>query len=63
MLAVKTYPGACCGSVHELLVAKITVKLSNIKKTVPPKKFDVSKIPLSYAVEVKNRFELLRSYL
>ncbi|RWS06003.1 endonuclease-reverse transcriptase-like protein [Dinothrombium tinctorium] len=59
VLAVKTYPGADCGSDHELLVAKIKVKLCNIKKTAPPKKFDVSKIPPSYAVDVKNRFELL----
>uniref|UniRef100_W5NGM3 Reverse transcriptase domain-containing protein n=1 Tax=Lepisosteus oculatus TaxID=7918 RepID=W5NGM3_LEPOC len=55
----KTFPGADCGSDHELLVATIKVKFCNIKKNAPSKRFDVSKVPVSYAVTVRNRFELL----
>ncbi|MBJ3201473.1 hypothetical protein JGB54_23665 [Salmonella enterica subsp. enterica serovar Agona] len=40
-------------------MVKISVKLCNIKKTAPAKKFDVSKISPTHAIEVKNRFELL----
>ncbi|XP_051780739.1 LOW QUALITY PROTEIN: craniofacial development protein 2-like [Erpetoichthys calabaricus] len=53
VVAVKTFPGAHCGSDHELLVAKIQVRLCGIKKHTPPKKFDISKIPASYTIEVK----------
>lgn len=59
VVAVKTYPGADCGSDHELLVAKIRIKFCNTKICTPPKRFDVSKVPLSYTIEVRNRFELL----
>uniref|UniRef100_W5NH99 Endonuclease/exonuclease/phosphatase domain-containing protein n=1 Tax=Lepisosteus oculatus TaxID=7918 RepID=W5NH99_LEPOC len=54
VLAIKTFPGADCGSDHELLVATIKVKFCNIKKNASSKHFDVSK-----TVAVKNRFELL----
>uniref|UniRef100_A0A914UMT0 Receptor ligand binding region domain-containing protein n=1 Tax=Plectus sambesii TaxID=2011161 RepID=A0A914UMT0_9BILA len=43
VLAIKTFPGADCGSDHELLVATIKVKFCNIKKKAPPKRFDASK--------------------
>ncbi|XP_041107422.1 craniofacial development protein 2-like [Polyodon spathula] len=59
VLAIKTFPSADYGSDHELLVATIKVKFCNIKKNAPPKRFDVSKVPVSYAVAVKNRFKLL----
>ncbi|MBN3319772.1 CFDP2 protein, partial [Atractosteus spatula] len=59
VLAIKTFPGADCGSDHKLLLPTIKVKFCNIKKNAPSKRFDVSKVPVSYAVAVKNRFELL----
>uniref|UniRef100_W5MT28 Reverse transcriptase domain-containing protein n=1 Tax=Lepisosteus oculatus TaxID=7918 RepID=W5MT28_LEPOC len=59
VLAIKTFPGADCGSDYELLVATIKVKFCNIKKNAPSKHFYVSKVPVSYKVAVKNRFKLL----
>uniref|UniRef100_W5MT59 Reverse transcriptase domain-containing protein n=1 Tax=Lepisosteus oculatus TaxID=7918 RepID=W5MT59_LEPOC len=50
VFAIKTFPGADCGSDHELLVATIKVKFCNIKKNAPSKRIDVSKVPVSYAV-------------
>uniref|UniRef100_W5MW18 Uncharacterized protein n=1 Tax=Lepisosteus oculatus TaxID=7918 RepID=W5MW18_LEPOC len=49
VLAIKTFPGVDCGSDHELLVATIKEKFCNIKNI----------LLVSYAVAVKNRFELL----
>ncbi|MBN3288198.1 CFDP2 protein, partial [Polyodon spathula] len=59
ILAVKTYPGVACGSDHQLLVATVKLKFCNTKQTVAAKKFNTEKISPSYAVEVKNRFNLL----
>lgn len=42
-------------------MAKIRVKFCNINKTVPLKKSDIAKILSMYAVELKNRFELLKT--
>lgn len=44
-----------------MLVTKIRVKLHSFKKTASRKKFNITKIPSMYAVEVKNRFKLLDS--
>ncbi|XP_051513504.1 craniofacial development protein 2-like [Myxocyprinus asiaticus] len=52
VLAIKTFPGAECGSDHELLVATIKVKFCNIKKNAPPKRFDVSKVPVLYTEQI-----------
>ncbi|XP_029640466.1 craniofacial development protein 2-like [Octopus sinensis] len=57
--AVKTFPGADCGSDHELLVAKIKMRLCSVKRPPAYQKFDTSKIGPSYAAEIRNRFELL----
>lgn len=56
----KTYPGAYCGSDHQLVVARVKLKLKTPKKTKPILRFDVAAIPNQYKVEVKNRFEALR---
>ena len=42
----KTRPGADCGFVHELLIAKFRPKLKNVGKTIRPFRHDVNQIPL-----------------
>ena len=49
-------PGADCGSDHELLIAKVTLKLKKVGKTTRPFRYDLNQIPYDYTVEVKNRF-------
>ena len=52
----KTRPGADCGSDHELLIAKFRLKLKK-GETTRPFRYDLSQIPYSYTVEVRNRFK------
>ena len=53
----KTKPGADCGSDHELLIAKIRVKLKKVGKTTRPFKYDLNQTPYNYTIEVTNRFK------
>ena len=53
----KTRPGADCGSDHELLIAKLRLKLKKVEKTTRPFRYDLNQIPYSYTVEVRNRFK------
>ena len=53
---MKTRPGADCGSDHELLIAKFTLKLK-VGKTSRPFRYDLNQIPDDYTVEVRNRFK------
>ena len=53
----KTVVGADCGSDHELLFAKIRVKLEKIGKTTRPFRYDLNQIPYYYTVEVTKRFK------
>ena len=39
--------GADCGSDHELLIAKIRVKLKKVGKTTRPFRYDLDQIPYS----------------
>ena len=55
--SVKTTPGADCGSDHELLTAKLRLKLNKVGKTTRPFRYDLNQIPYDYTVEVRNRFE------
>ena len=55
--SAKTRRGADCGSDHELLIAKFTVKLKKVEKTTRPCRFDLNKIPRNYTVGVANRFK------
>ena len=49
--------GADCGSNHELLIAKFSLKLRKVGKTTKPFRCDLNQIPYDYRVEVKNRFK------
>ena len=57
--STKTRPGADCGSVHELLIAKFRLKLKKVGKTTTPFRYDLNQIPYDYTVEVTNRFKQL----
>ena len=55
--SAKTRPGADCGSDHELLIAKLRLKLKKVGKTTRPFRYDLNPIPYNYTVEVTNRFK------
>jgi len=57
--STKTRPGVGCGSDHELLIAKIRLKLKKVGKTTRPFRYDINQIPFDYTVEVRNRFNEL----
>ena len=59
LINVKTYPGADCGSDHELLVTTIKMKMRKIKKPAAPIRFDLTNIPEQYGVEISNKFDTL----
>ena len=46
-----------CGSDHELLIAKVRLKLKKVGKTTRPFRYDLNQIPCDYTVEVRNRFK------
>ena len=45
------------GSDHELLIAKLRLKLKKVGKTPRPFRYDLSQILYDYIVEVVNRFK------
>ena len=53
----KTRLGVDCGSDHELLTAKLRLKLKEVGKTTRPFRYDLNKILNDYTVEVRNRFK------
>ena len=55
--SVKTQPGADCGSDHELLIAKLRLKLKKVGKTTRPFRYDLNQIPYDNTLEVRNRFK------
>ena len=55
MQSAKIRPGADCGSVHELLIAKLRLKLKKVGKTTRLFRYDLNQIPYDYTVEVRNR--------
>ena len=46
-----------CGSDHELLIAKLRLKLRKVGKTTRSFRYDLNQIPYNYTVEVRNRFK------
>ena len=46
---------------HELLIAKLRLKLKKVGKTTRPFRCDLNQIPYDYTVEVRNRFLGTRS--
>ena len=42
---------------HELLIAKLRLKLKKVGKTTRSFRYDLKQIPYDYTVEVRNRFE------
>ena len=59
--STKTRPGADCGSDHELLIAKFRLKLKKVGKTARPFRYDLNQILYDYTVEVRTRFQGIRS--
>ena len=53
----KTRPGADSGSDHELLIAKLRLKLKKVGKTIRPFRCDLNQVPYDYTVEVTGRFK------
>ena len=51
--------GADCGSDHELLIVRFRLKLKKVGKTIRPFRYDLTKIPYDYTVEMMNRFKRL----
>ena len=46
-IVCETSLGADCGSDHELLTAKVRLKLSKVVKTIRPFRYDLNQIPYS----------------
>ena len=46
-----------CGSDHELLIAKFSLKVRKVGKTTRPFRYDLNQIPYDSIVEVRNRFK------
>ena len=59
ILVTKTRPSADCGSDHQLLVAKLNIKLRQKKRRSVPLRYDTETIPQEYPVAVTNRFAVL----
>ena len=55
--SAKTRLGTDCGSDHELLIAKLRLKLKKVGKATRPFRCDVNQIPYDNTVEVRNRFK------
>ena len=49
--------GGDSGSDHELLIAKLRLKLKKVGKTTRPYRYDLNQIPYVYTVEVRNRLQ------
>ena len=47
------------GSDHELLIAKLRLKLKKAGETSRPFRYDLNQVPYNYTVEVTNRFKEL----
>ena len=57
MQSTRTRSRADCGSDHELLIAKIRLKLKKVGKTTRPFRYDPNQIRSDYTMEMRNRFK------
>ena len=55
--SAKSRPGADCGSDHEFLIEKFTLKLKKEGKSTRPFRDDINQIQYDYTVEITNRFK------
>ena len=55
--SAKIRPGVDSGSDHELLIAKLRLKLKKVGKATGPLRYNLNQIPSDYTVEVRNRFK------
>ena len=55
--SAKTRPGTDCGSDHELLIAKLRLKLKKVGIITRPFRYDLNQIHYDSIVEVRNRFK------
>ena len=55
--SAKPRPGAGCGSDHELLIAKLRLKLKKVEKTTRPFRYDLNQTLYDCTVEMRNRFK------
>ena len=46
-----------CGSDHQLLMAKVRLKLKKVGKTTKPFRYDLNQTTYDYTVEMTNRFK------
>ena len=51
--------GAECGSDHELLMAKLRLKLKKVGKTTRSFRYDLNQTRYDYTEEMRNRFKTL----
>ena len=56
-LSTKTRPGPDCGSDHEVLIAKLRLKLKKVEKTTRSFRYDLNQIRYDYTMVVRNRFK------
>ena len=55
--SANTRLGADCGSDHELLIAKFSLKLKKAGKTIRPFRYDLNQVTYYYIVEMTNKFK------
>ena len=55
--SAKTRPGADYGSDHEFLIARFSLKMKKVGKTIRPFRYDLNQIPYNYTVEMTNIFK------
>ena len=59
MQSAKIRLTADCGSDHELLIAKFTLKLKKVGKATRPFRYDLNQTPYDFILEAMDRFKRL----